>query len=494
MSIALLVIYGSCLLFIFFYSLVQLNLVLNYRKNLGNDQDQEATMHSVYGGESDWPIVTIQLPVFNELYVVERLIDSVAAIEYPRERLEVQVLDDSTDESFDIAAQKVEEWRKKGLDIIHVKRPERIGFKAGALAYGLNRAKGEFTAIFDADFVPEPDFLLRTLPSFEGERVGVVQTRWEHLNEDYSLLTRLQAFGLNAHFSVEQKGRNDSEHFINFNGTAGVWRNECIQDAGGWESDTLTEDLDLSYRAQLKGWKFVYKEKIGSPAELPAAMTALKNQQYRWTKGAAECAVKNLPRVMRSKGVPFGTKVHALFHLMSSFIFVCVIATAILSVPMLLIKFQSPELDIVFKVASLFLLSFFILAFFYWTSVRHGQSDKYRTFGEFVMLFPLFLSVSMGLSLHNAIAVIEGYIGRKTPFVRTPKFSIESSSDTFKGNRYLAQRIHPLTFVELFLTLYFLGGIALAFYLQDFGLIPFHLMLCMGFGLVSFYSLRHSRT
>ncbi|MCL4130542.1 UNVERIFIED_CONTAM: hypothetical protein GTU68_034570 [Idotea baltica] len=290
-------------------------------------------------------MVTIQLPVFNELYVVERLIDTVVLIDYPLGKMEIQVLDDSTDESFDIAATKVAEWKAKGVNIKHVKRPERIGFKAGALAYGLELAEGEFTAIFDADFVPDPTFLQRTLPQFKDDKVGVVQTRWEHLNEDYSLLTRLQAFGLNAHFSIEQGGRNASSHFINFNGTAGVWRNTCIAEAGGWESDTLTEDLDLSYRAQLKGWKFVYKEKIGSPAELPAAMTALKNQQYRWTKGAAECAVKNLPRVFANKEMTFGSKIHALFHLLSSFVFVCVIATAVLSVPLLFVKFHSPELS-----------------------------------------------------------------------------------------------------------------------------------------------------
>ncbi|NND95114.1 MAG: glycosyltransferase [Flavobacteriales bacterium] len=493
MSIVLLVIYGACLLFIFCYSLVQLSLVLNYKKNLG-EEASEQTMYDAYGDTDDWPKVTIQLPVYNELYVVERLIDSVASLEYPESKLEVQVLDDSTDESYEIAAKRIEFWKARGLNIKHVNRPDRKGYKAGALAYGLDKAQGDFTAIFDADFVPEPDFLLRTLPHFTDEKVGVVQTRWEHLNEDYSLLTRLQAFGLNAHFSIEQKGRNASKHFINFNGTAGIWRNACIEDAGGWESDTLTEDLDLSYRAQLKGWQFIYKEKIGSPAELPAAMMALKNQQYRWTKGAAECAVKNLPKVLRSRGIGISTKVHALFHLMSSFIFVCVIATALLSVPMLFIKFQSPDLDIVFKVASLFLLSFFILAYFYWTSMKHGQGEGLRSFGHFLMLFPLFLSVSMGLSLHNAIAVIEGYLGRKTPFIRTPKFSIQTADDTFKGNRYLAHRINPLTFVEIFLTLYFLGGIGLAFYLKDFGLIPFHLMLCLGFGLVSFYSVRHARS
>lgn len=492
MSIALLVIYGLCLFFIFCYSLVQFSLVRTYRKQLGEDAIVDKSMHEVYGEEAHWPKVTIQLPVFNELYVVERLIDTVAALEYPTELLEIQVLDDSTDESFDIAAQRVKYWAEQGLDIKHVSRPDRVGFKAGALAYGLKMAKGEYTAIFDADFVPERDFLIRTLPHFEDERVGVVQSRWEHLNEDYSLLTRLQAFGLNAHFSVEQGGRNAKNHFINFNGTAGIWRVDCINDAGGWEADTLTEDLDLSYRAQLKSWKFVYREKIGSPAELPAAMTALKNQQYRWTKGAAECAVKNLPRVFRSKDLPFSTKVHALFHLMSSFIFVCVISTAILSVPLLFVKFQSPELDIVFKIASLFLLSFFILAYFYWTSVRHGQSDSYRSFGEFLMLFPLFLSVSMGLSLHNAIAVIEGYLGRKTPFVRTPKFNLAAEGDDIKANKYIAKRIHPLTFVEVLLSLYFLSGIILAFVLEDFGLIPFHIMLCMGFGIVSFYGMKHA--
>jgi len=451
-------------------------------------------MELEYGEESLWPMVTIQLPLYNEYYVVERLIDHVAALDYPWQRLEIQVLDDSTDESFDIAAQAISDWQSKGLDIQHIRRPERIGFKAGALQYGLARAKGEFIAIFDSDFTPNPDFLKRTLPPFNDGKVGVVQSRWEHLNEEYSLLTRLQAFGLDAHFSVEQRGRNVNGHFINFNGTAGVWRKSCIEDAGGWHSDTLTEDLDLSYRAQLNGWQFQYLEKLASPAELPAAMPALKNQQYRWTKGAAECAVKNLPKVLRSSRLSWKTKLHAIFHLMNSSIFICVILTALMSVPMLFIKFNSPDLDLVFKVASLFLLSFFILAFFYWTSLKHGQHERFKGFGEFLMLFPLFLSISMGLSLHNAIAVIEGFMGRKTPFVRTPKFSIVDAEDSFWENRYLIRRIHPITIVEVLLSLYFLSGIAVAFYLKDFGLVPFHLMLGLGFGLVGYYSLRHVRS
>ena len=492
MSLVLIIIYGCCLFFIFLYSLVQLSLVWTYRKNRGEDV-LVGDMHQVYGKKEQWPMVTIQLPVYNERYVIDRLIDSVCAIDYPKDKMHIQVLDDSSDDSYELAASRIAHWQAKGLDIVHIRRKVRIGYKAGALAYGLKEAKGEFTAIFDADFMPYPDFLQRCIPHFKTEKVGVVQTRWEHLNEDYSMLTRLQAFGLDAHFSIEQRGRNLNEHFINFNGTAGIWRNACIADAGGWQSDTLTEDLDLSYRAQVKGWKFQYLEKLGSPAELPAAMPALKSQQYRWTKGAAECAVKNLPRVFRAKGITFSTKLHAFFHLANSFIFVCVLTTAILSVPMLFIKFNDPGLGLLFKLASLFLLSFFILGFFYWTSVKHGQGEKNRSFGEFLMIFPLFLSVSMGLSLHNAIAVLEGYAGRKTPFVRTPKFNLREKDDSFLESTYRVREIHPMTILEIVLAFYFLFGIGLAFYLKDFGLIPFHIMLFLGFGLVGFYGLRHAK-
>jgi len=492
LAIALIVLYGLCLMFIFLYSLIQLNLVYRYKKSVGSDRGN-LQMGAEYQDENDYPMVTIQLPVFNELYVVERLIDTVCEVDYPADKLEIQVLDDSTDESFAIAAAKIEEWQKKGVDIVHIKRPERIGFKAGALSYGLKMAKGEFTAIFDADFVPNSDFLLRTLPYFKDPEVGLVQTKWEHLNEDYSMLTRLQAFGLDAHFSVEQQGRNSGNHFINFNGTAGIWRNICIEDAGGWQSDTLTEDLDLSYRAQLKKWKFKYLENIGAPAELPVAMNALKNQQYRWTKGAAECAVKNLPKVLKNNKIGFGTKIHAIFHLMNSFIFICILTTALLSVPMLYVKDQHPEYALIFQLASLFLLSFFILSYFYWVSMSNDKVDKRKSFGEFLMLFPMFLSVSMGMSLHNAIAVLEGYIGRKTPFVRTPKFNLALGKNSLKANKYISHKIKPLTIVEMMLTLYFVSGIALAFILEDYGLVPFHIMLTIGFGFVSFYSVKHAR-
>ena len=493
MSLALIIIYGLFLSFIFCYSIVQMTLVVHYKRAKKCKEHNRLQMSEVYGAEENYPKVTVQLPVYNEKYVVQRLIECVAALDYPRDKFEIQVLDDSSDDSFSIAAEKIEEIKCSGINIKHVRRPDRKGFKAGALAYGLDYTDSDFTAIFDADFLPKPDFLLQTMPYFKDEKIGVVQTRWEHINEDYSLLTRLQAFGLDAHFTVEQKGRNEGGHFINFNGTAGVWRKKCIEEAGGWQSDTLTEDLDLSYRAQLKGWKFKYLEEVGAPAELPAAMNALKNQQYRWTKGAAECAVKNLPKVLKKRKIGVKTKLHAIFHLMNSFIFICIISTAVLSVPMLFIKENSPEFALLFKLASLFLLSFVILSYFYWVSMSRESQDKFKSFWEYIILFPMFLSVSMGLSLHNAIAVLEGYIGRKTPFVRTPKFNIVERSDGFKSNIYSIKKVSPITFVEGLMALYFLGGMATAVYLKDFGLFPFHLLLFIGFSIVSIYSFKHAK-
>lgn len=485
----LILLYAFFLLFIFGYSIMQLSLALAYSRQKKNQKEVCCDMD-----EQEWPDVTIQLPVYNELYVIERLLGSIAEIDYDRSKLEIQVLDDSTDESFEIAAKKIGEIRALGFDITHIKRPERKGYKAGALAYGMQNVKGEFIAIFDADFVPDPKFLRKTIPHFyASNEVGVVQTRWQHLNKNYSFLTKLQAFGLDAHFTVEQVGRNFLGHFINFNGTAGVWRKSCIEDAGGWQSDTITEDLDLSYRAQLKGWKFTYLEDVLSPAELPAEMNSLKNQQFRWTKGAAECAIKNLPKVMKTKELDWKTKVHAAFHLLNSFVFICIFSTAILSVPVLLIKHNFEGYDSIFKLASIFVSSFIILSYFYWLSMSHAEKGGLKSFFRFLYKFPLFLSVSMGLSLHNSIAVIEGYLGRKTPFVRTPKFALKEKSGTWANKRYLASKVNPLTIVEVLITFYFLAAIGYSIYLEDYGLLPFHIMLTLGFGVVSFYSVKHSQ-
>ncbi len=487
MEIVLIIIYGLALSFIFLYSIVQINLVINY---LRNNKKKRA-----YGviDEDKLPFVTVQLPLYNELYVVERLIDSIAKFDYPKDKFEIQILDDSTDETVNIVAKKVEEYKALGFNIYQHRREIRTGYKAGALAEGLAIAKGDFIAIFDADFLPKAEFLRKTLPYFKDEKIGVVQTKWEHLNKNYSLLTRLQAFGLDAHFTVEQTGRNFGNHFINFNGTAGIWRKACIEDAGGWEADTLTEDLDLSYRAQLKGWIFKYLEELGSPAELPAAMNALKNQQFRWTKGAAECTRKNLLKVLKNKDLPFGTKLHALFHLMNSSIFICIVLLSVLSIPMLMIKNNFVEYSLLFKIGSFFILSVVFLSIYYFVSLSSDYRNKLKALFHFIFLFPLFLSVSMGLSLHNALAVIEGYMGKKSPFIRTPKFNIIENKDAWKKNKYLVSSVSFLTVLEFLLTLYFLFGIYSAFHYDDFALIPFHIMLFLGFGYVTFYSLFHSR-
>lgn len=483
LSYLLIALYAGMLTFIFLYALVQLSLVVHYLRNKRKLKIEPL-------GFDTWPKVTIQLPVFNERYVVDRLIKATMEMDYPIDRLEVQVLDDSTDDTSKFIQKIVAHYQNLGRNIVHLHRVNRDGYKAGALAGGLQTASGEFIAIFDADFVPSPDFLYQTVPHFSDPKIGVVQSRWEHLNEKHSLLTQMQAFGLDAHFTVEQGGRNAGGHFINFNGTGGVWRKSCIEDAGGWQSDTLTEDLDLSYRAQLKGWKFHFVEELGSPAELPATMNALKTQQFRWTKGAAECARKNLGKVLRAP-LGWSTKIHATFHLMNSFLFVCIFLTALLSVPMLLIKDAYPEFKNLFVYGSFFITSLLILTLFYWVSFVHRETKpKWKTF---LFKFPLFLSVSMGMSFHNAVAVVEGLIGIKSPFVRTPKFNIEQGSDRWKANVYLNSAMNGGTLIEGLLTLYFIGALYLAYYLGDFGLAPYHLMLALGFGAVYLYSVFHSR-
>ncbi|MEM9857053.1 MAG: cellulose synthase family protein [Bacteroidota bacterium] len=464
------------------FSLGQLHLTWHYLRSKRDNPSKKKS-------STIWPKVTVQLPIYNEKYVVERLIDAVCKFDYPSELLEIQVLDDSSDDTLIIAERKIQEWSEKGIDIKHVRRADRSGFKAGALEYGLNIAKGDYIAIFDSDFLPEPDFLKRTISEFD-EGIGLVQTKWGHLNRDYSLLTRLQAFGLDAHFSIEQSGRSHAGSFINFNGTGGVWRKETIIDAGGWSADTLTEDLDLSYRAQIKGWKFKFLEECVAPAELPVIMPAIKSQQYRWNKGAAETAKKNLAKVFKSK-IKLTNKVHAVFHLFNSSVFVCLLLASILSIPMLFIKDANPELSLLFDLGSIFLLGFFSIAFFYWVSSKAAFKDNAKK--QYFRVFPMFLVVSMGLSLHNGLAVLEGLLGVKSPFIRTPKFNITHKKESWKGNVYIKPSFTFLTFLEGLLCLYFLGGIAAGIYLHDWGLLIFHVMLSLGFGSVFYHSVRPIR-
>jgi cellulose synthase/poly-beta-1,6-N-acetylglucosamine synthase-like glycosyltransferase len=481
-----LILYGLPLLFVACFSLIQLSLIVSYLR--AKRQEVPAPACDWSGG---YPFVTIQLPVYNERYVIERLLRSVAAIRYPVDRLEIQALDDSTDETTVLINDVLRQLDPARARFRHIRRGTREGFKAGALAEGLRQARGEFIVVFDADFLPRPDFLEQTLPRFSDDQVGMVQTRWEHLNRGYSLLTETQAFGLDVHFSVEQRGRNAAGHFINFNGTGGVWRKRCIEDAGGWQPDTLTEDLDLSYRAQLRGWRFVYAEGIGAPAELPVEMNALKSQQFRWMKGAAECARKHLLGVLKAPALRLSTKIHAVFHLLNSATFVSALVLALVSVPLLVLHRTSPGLHRFFVGTAAFQICSVILGLFYWTSFRH--SARQASLGPFLLRFPLFLSVSMGLSLHNAVAVLEGYLGVKTPFVRTPKFNIVTTQDArWQSNQYLSHQISWLTWGELLLVGYFAGAVGLGLWWGDYSLLPFHLLLLTGYGLVAGYSIVHA--
>lgn len=480
----LIVTYVTALIVILAFSLGQLHLSYYYTSKKRRKTDL-LTLEQVEE-PVDLPIVTVQLPIFNEFYVAERLIECIASLDYPKDRLEIQVLDDSTDETRALVASKVNEIGTTGIDIVQIHRVDRSGYKAGALHEGLKVAKGEFVAIFDADFLPEKDFLKKTIPHFT-EKIGLVQARWGHINDDFSLLTKLQAFGLNAHFTVEQKGRNLAKSFINFNGTAGVWRKTCIDSAGGWSADTLSEDLDLSYRAQLKGWEFKYLEDVVAPAELPVMMDAIKSQQYRWNKGAAETAKKNLGKVLISN-LGFRTKLHASLHLLNSSVFMCVFLSSIVSVPLLYVKATAPEFNLFFDLASVFLIGFLAMVVHYWIAAK--KTIEIKTFKRFILYFPLFLSFSLGLSLHNAIAVFEGWLGVKTPFIRTPKFNIVGKDKVKGKNMYVKPKVSVTTFIEGIMGCYFLFGLGLGIYLWDLGLIFFHFMLTVGFFGIFIYSIK----
>ena len=485
-SYLIIAIYSVALLLIFFYSLAQLNLLVNY---LGNKQQNKNAPKFNLLDAKEIPYVTIQLPVYNEEYVMERLLANIAKIEYPKSKLEIQVLDDSTDDTVVDTAQKIKVLQQSGLDIQHIRRENRQGFKAGALKEGLLTAKGDFIAIFDADFLPDPDWLKKTVIYFKDEEIGVVQTRWGHINRDYSTLTKIQAFALDAHFTLEQVGRNAKGHFINFNGTAGIWRKECILDAGNWEGDTLTEDLDLSYRAQLKNWKFKYLEDVETPAELPVVISAARSQQFRWNKGGAENFRKTVLSVLSAKNISFKTKFHGVMHLLNSSMFLCVFLVSVLSIPTMYIKEIYPQFDWVFNVLSFFVLSTIILFICYWFTYKSIQGSSFDNFVDYIKIFFTFFSVALGFSLHNSIAVLEGHMGKRSAFVRTPKFNLDNITNSWKDNKYLAKKLSPNMILEFGLMIYFLFGMYSAVPLNDFGLFPFHFMLFAGFGFVFFKSL-----
>lgn len=464
--------YGIGILFILLFSFSQLALLINYFLKK-NPVEKNKTPLS-------FPMVTIQLPVYNEKYVITQLLSCIEEINYPLDKLQVQLLDDSTDESLEIASKKIAEMQKKGFPIEHIIRTNRTGYKAGALKEGLNTAKGEFVAIFDADFLPHKNFLLDVLPYFINKSVGLVQTAWKYTNENYSLLTILQSFGLNAHFTIEQTARNTANYFINFNGTAGIWRKQCILDAGNWQSDTLTEDLDLSYRAQLKKWKFVYAGNIECLSELPVTVTALKSQQFRWSKGAAQCAKKNLFSVWKSHSCSFTTKLMATFHLMNSCIFPAILCIALLTLPLLYIKQNTHSFDFLFRISPLFSISIGIVFALYAASFFKNQKTKFQALLLFPFYFLSFLSISMALSIHNSLAVFEGLLGIKSEFIRTPKFNLQNHAHKFSVNKYATKKWSVLTWVELAFAFYFLISAYYCYHANGYGAIPFMCMISIG--------------
>jgi cellulose synthase/poly-beta-1,6-N-acetylglucosamine synthase-like glycosyltransferase len=383
-------------------------------------------------------------------------------------------------------ARKVKHFQTLGFDIKHIRRGSREGFKAGALREGLKTARGEFVAIFDADFVPREDFLLKTIPHFLSEpKIGMVQTRWEHINSEYSWLTRTQAMALDGHFVIEQAVRNNAGLFMNFNGTAGVWRKTCIEQSGNWHADTLTEDLDLSYRAQLRGWKFKYLNDVTSPAELPSEINALKSQQFRWTKGAIETARKMLPEVWHST-LPVRTKVHATFHLTNNLVFPFIVLAGILNVPLVFIKHAGNH-NQYFIFMSVFVFAFIGSFLFYLFS----QKDVYADWRRRLFLFPVFMAGSMGFAVNNSRAVLEGLLRKKSEFVRTPKYSIRDKGDSWTDKKYVPRTFSPVVLVEIILAVYCLFGVASSIYFLEIAAVPFQLLFFLGFSFVSFMSLKH---
>ena len=479
-------IYTTALLYVTLYCIVQFHLLLKYGKSKKTRKSSPAP----YLYSDDLPDVTVQLPIYNEQFVIERLIDNIVKLDYPPDKLQIQVLDDSTDETSHVCLSKVEYYQRQGINIVYCHRTHREGYKAGALRDGLATATGRFIAIFDADFLPRPEFLLETIPFFQDDKIGVVQTRWEHLNVNYSLITQLQAFQLNVHFTVEQTGRAEGKYFLQFNGTAGVWRRETIEDAGGWAADTLTEDLDLSYRAQLKGWRIAYHQEIASPAELPAEMNGLKSQQFRWMKGGAENARRLIPSILRSE-LSLVQKMHALSHLLSSSVFLVIFILAVTSVPALFLM-SAVKIDMRFY--WLFMVGFVSVGCVYFVANRDTtwrNEPGYKSILRFVVMYPVFLSLSMGMSLHNSIAVLQGFLGRRSAFVRTPKFNIQKLQDSFKKGVYAVGNISGVTIIEGVLALYFLVAIIAGIQSGKTSFLIYHFMLMIGFGSIFVYSIKH---
>jgi cellulose synthase/poly-beta-1,6-N-acetylglucosamine synthase-like glycosyltransferase len=434
---------------------------------------------------SELPVVTVQLPVYNERYVLERLLRSVSRIEYPKEKLQIQVLDDSTDETREIAARETERLRNAGFDAVCLRRDGRVGFKAGALDAGLNQARGEFFLILDADFVPPPEILSKTIHYFTDARVGMIQTRWQHLNRSYSWLTRAEAILLDGHLVLEQTARSSTGRFFNFNGTAGLWRKSCIQEAGGWQHDTLTEDLDLSYRAQLKGWRFVFLVDVATPAELPIEMSAFKTQQHRWTKGSIQTCKKLLPRIWMSR-LPLSIKAEATIHLTSNFTYLLLGLLCVLLQPAPIGPFAAGGwMRVCLIDIPILLANTFAAAAFYLVAQRELHPQRwYRD----IFFFPFVLALGIGVSVNNARAVLEAVFNHRSAFNRTPKYGIEETTKRAPAFSYSAFKA-VLPFGELLFAVYFAHFVIAAIQAREYLSLPFLMLFQIGFTYVAFCSI-----
>jgi cellulose synthase/poly-beta-1,6-N-acetylglucosamine synthase-like glycosyltransferase len=434
--------------------------------------------------EAELPRITVQLPLFNELYVVDRLLKAVTAIDYPREKLEIQVLDDSTDETVRVAEAVVAKYAEQGFDIHYIHRADRTGFKAGALENGNKSAKGELLAIFDADFVPKPDCLRKLVDFFTDPMVGCAQMRWSHINGDYNLLTRLQTIMLDGHFVVEQTTRNRTGGFFNFNGTAGIWRRQAIEMSGGWQHDTLTEDTDLSFRAQLMGWKFVYLLDEEAPAEIPVEINAFKAQQRRWAKGVMQVGLKLYPRIWLAP-LPFRVKLEMFFRLTGNISYPLMIVASFLQFPLLLVRYNQPFYHLMVLDLPLLFFSSISVVLFYGSAVWYLDEKR----APRLLHLPLVMGLGIGLAFSNARAVLEALLGVKSEFVRTPKYKVEETTDaTWKRKKYKRKRgLLPL--LELSFAIYFLLAITYSARLHMWGTIPFLLLFFFGFGYMGVMSI-----
>jgi cellulose synthase/poly-beta-1,6-N-acetylglucosamine synthase-like glycosyltransferase len=453
------------------YGIHRYQLVYNFFKNRKNVPGPPPSVTSL-------PRVTVQLPIYNERYVIERLIEAVAQFDYPRELLDIQVLDDSTDETQQVSRDCVERNQRLGVPIAYIHRENREGFKAGALQEGLTSAKGELVAIFDADFIPPADFLRRTVPYFVDPQLAMVQTRWTYVNRNHSQLTEAEAILLDGHFAIEHSSRFRSGLFFNFNGTGGIWRRAAIEDAGGWQHDTLTEDTDLSYRAQLRGWRFLYLPEIECPSELPVEMNAFKSQQARWAKGLIQTAKKVLPRVMRSD-VPGSIKSEAFFHLTANISYPLMIFLSIILLPAMIVRFYQGWFQVLLIDLPLFVASTCSISSFYLAAERAFYPKTWkRTF----LYLPFVMALGIGLSVRNALAVIEAILGKKSEFVRTPKYKVEAGKNR---NAWMKKSYNTgaglMPYVEIALGIYFAGATLYSIQMENYATVPFFLLFVWGY-------------